>query len=135
MSEASTFTGVSAPATNVNTTLNANISGDGSGVSPNEKLGELLYTYEDEAKRPYVADYLGVENIWDKEPVLKNELHLLESYLRKMVVDKKIDNNVKSAKAYLEHLEKKAGIDSFESTTSKIAKMLKYINFRKVVDS
>jgi hypothetical protein len=135
VADASTFAAPSGPSTTVNTTLNSNISSDHSSIGSSDKIGDLLYTYEDEAKRPYVADYLEVANIWDKEPVLKSEISLLESYLRKMVVDKKIDNSTESAKKYLEHLEKKAGIESYESTTAKIAKLLKYINFKKVVDS
>lgn len=135
MSEASTFaTAATSAPTTVDTTLNVNVSDDRSSGS-DTLVGDLLYTYQDEAKHPYTAKYLGIENVWNKEPVLKSEVDLLESYLRKMVVDKKIDNNVSSAKKYLEYLEGKAGIEPFESTTIRVAKLLKYINFRKVVDS
>lgn len=133
MAEASTFAAPAAPATNVETTLNSNLSDDHSSGS-NTSVGDLLYTYEDEVKRPYMADYLGVSDIWDKEPTLKGELQTLESHLRKMVTSKKIDNSIRAAKQYLEQMEKDAQIESFESPTRRIAKLLKYVEFRKVID-
>lgn len=134
MSEASTFTGVATAPAGVNATLDAGVSNDVS-MPAGKTSSDLLYTYEDEAKRPYMADYLNIQNIWDKEPVLKSEVQLLENYLRKMVVDKKIDNNTSAAKKYVEWLENKAGIESFDRATVKISKLLKYIDFREVVDS
>jgi hypothetical protein len=132
MSEASTFTGVSsAPATA--STLDSGVSSDKSSTA-DTSVADLLYTYEDEVKNPYIADYLDIKDIWNKEPTLEKEVRGLEDYLRKMVVSKKLDNNVKAAKQYLEHLEKGAGIEPFENATRRITKLMKYIEFRKVVD-
>ncbi len=135
MAEASTFAAPSGPSTSVSTTLNSNISSDRSATGLAEKAGDLLYTYEEEAKRPYAADYLDVKEVWDKEPVLQREVKTIEQFLRQLVVSKKIDNSTKAAKNYLEYMEKEAGIKPYESATRRIAGLLKYIEFREVVDN
>lgn len=135
MSTASTFRSSGDTATTVETTLNSGVSDDNSATSPSSSAGELLYTYEDEVRMPYVANYLGIKDIWDKEPSLENEVKELESYLRQMVVSKKLDNNTNAAQKYLERMEKDAGIEPYENANRRIEKLRKYIEFRKVVDS
>lgn len=131
MAEASTFASpVSAPAPS----SGANASTDSTQTASSTAVADLLYTYEDEVKRPYVADYLGVTDVWDKEPTLEKELRGLESYLREMVVSQKIGNSTQAAKQFLEHMEKSAGIQPFDNPTRRIAKLTKYIEFRKVID-
>jgi hypothetical protein len=133
MSEASTFATAAPAATSTASTLDSGVSSDKSATT-NTAVGDLLYTYEDETKNPYVADYLDIKSVWDKEPMLKREVSGLEDYLRKMVVSKKIENNTRAAKQYLEFMEKQAGIEPFESANRRISKLTKYIAFRKVVD-
>lgn len=133
MAEASTF---AAPAQSSASTanLNSGVSTDKSSTA-DTSVSDLLYTYEDEVRSPYVADYLNIRNIWDKEPVMAREVRNIEQHLRSLVVTNRLDNNVKAAEKYLNHIEAEAGIEPFENANRRIAKLLKYLEFRKVVDS
>lgn len=94
----------------------------------------LLVTYQDDQGKPYVAQYFELDGVWDKDSSLKNELNTVEGFLRQEVTKGKLENNTKSAKRYLNELEKKAQTNQYESTTKRLSKLLAYIEFRKVID-
>lgn len=131
MAEASTFTTGQAAAPAVSQPVAQGDTSSGSVVSDSE----LLYTYEDEQKRPYTADYFEVPSVWDKEPALKRDLQEIEGYIRSQVTDGKLDNSTKAADLFLKELERKAGLTRYEAAPQRIQKLLAYIDFRKVVDS
>lgn len=95
---------------------------------------ELLATYQDDMGKPYVAQYLDIENIWDREENLTNEINTIEGYLREQIKKGKLENSTKSGEKFLKELEKKAGTNPYESATKRIQRILAYIEFRNVVD-
>lgn len=97
-------------------------------------IDSLLSTYQDDQGKPYVAQYLDLEGVWDSEPTLKNELNTVEGYLREQVKKGNLENTTKAAKKYLSDLEKKAQTNPYESTSNRLSKILAYIEFRNVVD-
>ena len=104
------------------------------GTPVETHVDSLLATYQDDQGKPYVAQYLDIADIWDKEPTLKNELNTIEGYLREEVTKGRLENNTKSASKYLKELEKKAETNPYESTTQRLSKILAYIEFKKVVN-
>lgn len=108
--------------------------GDPSHASDTHE-SDLFYTYEDDQKKPYAAEYFEVNDVWDKEPTLARDLKEIEGYVRSQVSDKKVDNSTKAAKEFLKELERKAGLSRYESHPQRIQKVLAYIDFKKVVDS
>lgn len=95
----------------------------------------LFATYELDQKRPFMADYFEVGNVWDKEETLGRDLKEIEGYIRTQVEAEKVDNSIKAVKEYVKELERKAGLSRYESTSQRIQKILAYIDFRKVVES
>lgn len=108
---------------------------DSPGVAPDTHESSLFATYEDDQGNPYAADYFEIKGIWKDEPTLANELKTIEGYIREKVSNKEIENNTKSAKKFIQELEKKAGTNVYENTNKRIQKLLAYIEFRKVVES
>lgn len=104
------------------------------GTPVETHIDSLLATYQDDQGKPYVAQYLEVSEIWDKEPTLKNELNTIEGFLRDEVKKGNLENNVKAASKYLKDLEKKAETNPYESTTKRLSKILAYIDFRRTVN-
>lgn len=98
------------------------------------KVPELLATYAEDQGKPYVAQYLELDNIWDQDRTLKYEIEVIEGYVRDQISKGIIDNNVKAGEKFLKELEKSAHISPYESTTNRINKLLAYIDFKKVVD-
>lgn len=98
------------------------------------KENDLLATYEQEHNRPLVAEYFGADSIWDKEPSLKRDLQEIEAYLRNKVESNKLDNSVRAGQKFLKELEREAGLTTYESTSTRIAKLLAFIDFKKVVE-
>jgi hypothetical protein len=86
-------------------------------------------------KKPYMADYFEISDVWDKEPTLARDLKEIEGYIRERVGNKKVDNSTKAANQYIKELERKAGLSRYESTPQRIQKVLAYIDFQKVVES
>lgn len=108
---------------------------DSPGVAPDTHEASLFATYEEDQGNPYSADYFEVKSIWKDEPTLANELKTIEGYIREKVTSKQLENNTKSAKKFIQELEKKAGTNQYENTNKRIQKLLAYIEFRKVVES
>jgi hypothetical protein len=104
-------------------------------TSATEHEASLFATYEDDQKHPYVADYFGVPDVWDKEEGFKNELRTIEGYLREKVTKGDLSNKTKDVQKYLQEFEKKAGTNPYENTHKRISQILAYIDFRKVIDS
>lgn len=131
MAEASVFRSASpavdtAPATPMPT-------GDPTGGSTTNETS-LFATYEADQKKPYVANYFEVSDVWDKEPTLARDLKEIEGYVRSQVEGKKVDNTTKAAAQFLKELERKSGLTRYENTNQRINKLLAYVDFLKVVD-
>lgn len=95
---------------------------------------ELLVSYEEDQGKPYVAKYLAVDDVWSKEPSLKRDVQEIQGYLNEQVKNGKLDNSTKAADIFIKELERKAGLTRYESTPNRIAKILAYIDFQKVVN-
>jgi hypothetical protein len=107
--------------------------GDGSS---NSAIVEdtLLATFHESTGKPYVAKYLGIEDIWDEpETGLKGDLVEIENYLRSQVEDQLIENSIEAGKSLLKRLEKGAEIRPEDRTTTKIDKLKAYIRFKSEV--
>lgn len=98
-------------------------------------IDSLLATYSDDMGKPYTAQYLGLDGVWDKDATLTNEINTIEGFLKQQISKGKLDNSVKAGQKYLKELEKKAGTHEYETATKRISKLLAYIDFRKVVDA
>lgn len=132
MGEASTFR-TAAPAVDT-PAAKPMPTGDPTGGSTVSETS-LFATYETDQKKPYVAHYLELDGVWDKEPSLARDIKEIEGYIRSQVEAKKIDNSTKAAAQYLKELERKAGLSRYESTPQRIQKILAYVDFQKVVNS
>lgn len=97
------------------------------------KVPELLATYSDDQGKPYIAEYLGVDNIWDQDKTLENELNTIEGFLKDQIKKGKLDNSTKAGNKFLQALEKKAETNPYEGTNKRISKILAYIEFQRVV--
>lgn len=128
-----TATPVSPPVTASEATAPTPITEGGSGHDTH--IDTLLATYADDQGKPYVANYLEIEDVWKRQPELKLEVETIEGYLRKLVSEGKLDNSTRAAAKYLKEMEKKAGSNPYDSANQRIAKLLAYIDFKKVVDS
>lgn len=107
--------------------------GDGSS-SESVVEDTLLATYHESTGKPYIAQYLGVDDIWDEpETGLKEELVDIEKYLRSQVEDKLIENSTDAGKKLLKKLEKGAEIQPEDRTVVKIDKLRAYIGFKRQV--
>lgn len=100
-----------------------------------EHEASLFATYEDDQGHPFIADYLDIKTVWDKEASLSSEVKQIEGYIREEVSNGKIENSIKAAKKFIQELEKKAGVSQYESTNKKISRLLAYIDFRRKVDN
>lgn len=95
---------------------------------------DLLATYAEEHKKPYVAKYYNLDDYAD-EPEYKQELDTIEGFLKERVSSKKLDNSTKAADKYLKEIEKKAGLTGYENANERIRKLLAYVDFIKVIES
>lgn len=107
--------------------------GDPSGTATISE-SDLFATYEGDQKKPYMADYFGVPETWDKEPSMARDLKEIEGYIREQVENKKVANDVKSAQKFMKEMERKAGLSTYESANQRITKILAYVDFRRTVD-
>lgn len=130
MSDGATFRTAAAPVAAADSPTAAI---DPSHVSDTHEAS-LFATYEADQKRPFMADYFEVPQVWDKEPGMSRDIKEIEGYIRQQVSDKKIDNSIKAVKEFVKELERKAGLSRYESTPQRIVKLLAYLDFRKVVD-
>lgn len=94
----------------------------------------LFVTYEADQKRPFMADYFDVPQMWDKEEGMKRDMQEIEGYIREQVNGKKVDNSIKAAKEFIKSLEREAGLTRYEAVPQRISKILAYIDFRRVVN-
>lgn len=99
------------------------------------KEDSLLATYEQDQGKPFVAEYFDAVGVWDKEPSLMRDLQEIEAYIRDKVEKNQIDNSTRAGKEFLKNLEREAGLTRYESTSTRIAKILAFIDFKKVVES
>lgn len=97
------------------------------------KIPQLLATYSEDQGKPYIAEYLELDGVWDQDKTLKTEINTIEGYLKEQIKLGKLENNVKSGQKYLRELEKRAETNPYESTTNRISKLLAYIEFQRVV--
>lgn len=95
---------------------------------------DLLVSYEVDQGKPYVAKYMGVESVWNKEPALERDIREIDGYLKELVEKGKLDNTTKAADQYIKELERKAGLSRYESPTNRISKILAYIDFKRFVN-
>lgn len=96
---------------------------------------DLLATYRDDMGKPYVAEYLGVNNVWDQDKNLQRDVEEIEGYLQEQVKSGSVDNSTKAGKEFLKNLERQAGLSRYESGAQRIQKLLAYIDFKRVVNS
>ena len=99
-----------------------------------ESKNDLVATYMDEHGKPYVAKYIGVENI-ASEPEFKRDLAEIESFIQDRVSKKLLDNSTRATDKYLKELEKKAGLTGYENANKRISSLLAYIDFIRKVES
>ena len=99
------------------------------------KAPELLATYSEDQGKPYVAQYLGIENVWDQDATMRNEVETIEGYIKDQISKGKLDNSVKAGDKFIRQMEKDALVNPYESATNKISKLLAYIEFKRVVES
>lgn len=96
-------------------------------------IDSLLATYSEDQGKPFIANYLEVDGIWDKDKTLQNELNTIEGYLKDQIKNGKLENSTKAGKKYLQALEKKAETNPYDATNKRISKILAYIEFQRVV--
>lgn len=96
---------------------------------------ELLATYRDDMGKPYVAEYLGVDSVWDQDKSLQRDVEEIEGYLQEQVKNGVLDNSTRAGKEFLKQLERDAGLTRYESGANRIQKLLAYIDFKRVVNS
>lgn len=94
----------------------------------------LFYTYEGEHMRPFTADYFEVPTMWDQDTGLARDLREIEGYVREQVHNGKVENTTKAAREFIKELERKAEITRYESTPTRIQKLIGYLDFRRTVD-
>lgn len=96
---------------------------------------ELFSTYEEAAGRPLAADYFEIPNLWDENSHLARDLQEIEGYVRQQLRTGTLENSVKAAKDFIKQLERDAGLTRYESTATRIQKLLAYIDFKRIVSS
>lgn len=101
-----------------------------------DSSSKLVATYEDSVGHPYVAQYYEITNIW-KEPKggFESEVRTIESYIKDMVSDDRMDNSTEAADKWLRDLERKADVDKTESTATKLIRMAAYIRMQRDIES
>lgn len=96
---------------------------------------EVPFTeFRNENKMPYVAKYLGVENVWDADD-MEGDLMKIENYMEDMVEKGEVKNDVKSVEKKLKALEKMANVDALEGQGLRINKLVAFINYMKDLDN
>jgi hypothetical protein len=105
------------------------------GDSVQTHAPELVATYSEDMGKPYVAKYLDLETVWDKEPTMSQELKEIEGFIQDQVKRGNLENSTKATDKYLKEIERKAGLTGYESATKRISTLIAYIDFRKVVDA
>lgn len=105
------------------------------GDSVSTHVPELLATYQEDQGLPYTAEYFDLKNVWDKTENLATELKGIDKYLQELVADGKLDNSTKTASKYLADMEKKAGVNPFDTPNKRISRLTAYIQFRRTVDA
>lgn len=99
-----------------------------------EHAPELVATYSEDMGKPYVAKYMDIEGVWDKEPTMALEVKTIESFIQNQVKKGDLDNSTRATDKYLKEIEKKAGLTGYETATKRISAILAYIDFKKVID-
>lgn len=111
------------------------VKGVSDSSSPiNTHAPELFATHEEDIGKPYTAEYFEITNVWDKDESLKRDVKEIEGYVRDQVRKGKVDNSTKAANQFLKELERKAGLSRYESSNTRIDKLLAYIDFQQVVN-
>lgn len=92
---------------------------------------ELLVSYEEDQGKPYVAQYLELDTMWNKDKGLERDIREIDSYLKDQVSKGKLDNSTKAANQFIKELERSAGLTRYESVNNRISKLLAYIDFKR----
>ena len=92
---------------------------------------ELLVSYEEDQGKPYVAQYLELDTMWNKDKGLERDIREIDSYLKDQVSKGKLDNSTKAANQFIKELERSAGLTRYESVNNRISKLLPYIDFKR----
>jgi hypothetical protein len=97
--------------------------------------GQLLYTYEDEHKHPFTADYYQLAEFWNEKDGQSAEAKKIETHLKELVTEQELENSTTAAREYLKELEKKAGVEKSERTLMKLTKVAAYIDFLQTIQT
>ena len=84
--------------------------------------------------KPFMADYYGIENIWDVDSTITKEVETVEDYLKGQVEVGELKNDTEAVKKKIKKLEKMANIDDTERTSDKMRKLVAFINYQKELE-
>jgi len=84
--------------------------------------------------KPFMADYYGIENIWDVDATITKEVETVEDYLKQQVELGELRNKTEAVKKKIKKLEKMANIDETERTSDKMRKLVAFINYQKELE-
>jgi hypothetical protein len=85
--------------------------------------------YEHEKGKPYIAEYFGLDEMWqDKVGGFEEEINTIKTYIKNEIEQGRIDNSTEAVKTLLKDMEKQIG-NKTERTTIKIAQMAAYTDF------
>lgn len=116
-----------APETVVDTTPKVSEKGDTST--------KLVATYQDATGTPYTAQHYEIANLWDAEKGFQSEVSTIESYIKDLVSDDRLDNSTDSADKWFKQAEKKAGVTPDDTTTTKLIKLSAWVKMQREIDS
>ncbi len=105
-----------------------------SDSQPIIKVPDLMYTYEQDQGKPYTAEYFDLGSVWNESPEMERDIKEIEGYVREQVTKGNVDNSVKAADSFIKELERKAGLNRYESTNNRISALLAYIDFKRTVN-
>lgn len=96
---------------------------------------KLVATYQEATGHPYTAQYYDITNLWDAPKGFQREVGTIESYIKEMVTDDRLDNSTEAADKWYAQAEKKAGVTEEDSTTTKLIKLTAWVNMQREIES
>lgn len=109
--------------------VNEKVIGKSEAAVIASKVEPPYLDYESEKGKPYIAEYFGLDEMWqDKVGGFEEEISTINKYVKNEIEQGRIDNSTEAVKTLLKDMEKQIG-NKTERTTIKIAQMAAYTEF------
>lgn len=104
----------------------------GAKSSESLKESDLYATYELDHSKPYLAEYFGINELWNNPDLsYKDELNHIDTYLKGEISDKTLANTTEAVKQRVTKLEKLAGIDQSASPALRVQQLAAFAKYMR----